>query len=143
MDESQTLPVRNELDIIVARLQARRLARAKGFGIADQARIALASSSLAYALGLGVHQGQITIDCLSDGARTGVRVVCTKTAGATNDLLLLGALDEMRFMVDELAVETLPGNDLQVALVKWLNDEESVIAAPDLTRSVEKGEAHD
>jgi serine/threonine-protein kinase RsbT len=119
--ESQTLIIRGEYDIITARLLVRRLARAKGFDIADQARIALASSSLAYSLGLGMRQGQVTIDSLNDGARTGVRVVCTEAGGATRDLAP-EALDSVRFMVDELTIETLPGDDLQITLVKWMDD---------------------
>jgi serine/threonine-protein kinase RsbT len=128
MGESQTLIIRGKHDIITARLLVRRLARAKGFDIADQARIALASSSLAHALGLGMRRGQVTIDCLNDGARTGVRVVCTKADGATRDLAP-EALDVVRFMVDELTVETLPGDDLQVTLVKWMNDSGGVECA--------------
>jgi hypothetical protein len=122
MNESQTITVRGEPDIIIARLLVRRLARARGFDIADQARISLAASSLAYTLGLeGVHRGQITIECLSDGARTGIRVVYTQADGAMRDLNP-EALDDVRLMVDELSVERLPGDDLQITLLKWSNN---------------------
>jgi hypothetical protein len=119
MGERQTLVIRDDLDIITARRQVRKLAGDKGLDIADQARISLAASSLAYTLGLGPHKGQITVDCFSDGARTGVRVVCTKVAGAMGGLAL-EAFDDMRLMVDEMTIEKLPGNDLRVTLVKWV-----------------------
>jgi hypothetical protein len=124
MNESQVLALHSESDIIAARLLVRRLARARGFDIADQARISLASSSLAYSLGLGgiVNEGQIAIECLSDGARTGIRVVYTKASSAMFDLAL-EAFEEMRFMVDELSVERLPGDDLRVTLLKWMGDD--------------------
>jgi hypothetical protein len=124
MNESQVLALHSESDIIAARLLVRRLARARGFDIADQARISLAASSLAYSLGLGgiVNEGQIAIECLSDGARTGIRVVYTKASSAMFDLAL-EAFEEMRFMVDELSVERLPGDDLRVTLLKWMGDD--------------------
>jgi hypothetical protein len=123
MNDSQTIKVHDDLDIITARLLVRKLARARGFDIADQARISLAASSLVYTLGLErVHRGQIIIDCLSDGARTGIRVVYTKADGAIRGLNP-EALDDVRLMVDELSVERLPGDDLQVTLVKWPDNE--------------------
>lgn len=97
----------------------RKVARSSGFGIADQARISLAASSLAYALGLGQkNQGRIVIECLDERGRSGVRVICLKQNVSAGELPP-GALDETRFMVDEMSVEDLPPKDLQVTLIKW------------------------
>jgi hypothetical protein len=118
--KSQKTEVRTDFDIITARMKVRKLARAVGLATVDQACISLATSSLAQALGLGEeHPGQIVMDCLNGEECTGVRVVCKKADAATSDLSPR-AFEEMRWMVDELTVETLPPNDVQVTLVKWL-----------------------
>lgn len=120
MKENQTIAVRTDFDIITARMKVRKLARAMGLNTVDQACISLATSSLAQALELGeAHQGQIAMDGLGEGERTGVRVICTKTNAAKRDLSPR-AFDEMKWMVDELTIETLPPNDIQVTLIKWL-----------------------
>ena len=116
----QTITVRTDFDIITARMKVRKLARAMGFTTVDQACISLATSSLAKALELGeTHPGQIAMDGLDGGERKGVQVVCIKANATTRDLSPR-AFEEMRWMVDELTVETRPPNDLQVTLVKWL-----------------------
>lgn len=117
--KGQEIEVHTEFDIITARMKVRKLAQAMGLTTVDQARISLATSSLAQALGLGeAHPGQIVMAGLGRGERTGVRVVCK--AGAITPNLSPMAFEDMRWMVDELTVETLPPNDVQVTLVKWL-----------------------
>ncbi len=123
MSESQTVKVQvkvqAEIDVITARVKVRELARTVGFKTTDQARISLATSSLAHALGLGtILRGQIIIDCLSRGECTGVRVVCV-AANAENCALTPEASQDMGWMVDELTVEMLPPNNVQATLVKW------------------------
>ncbi len=125
MNESQTIPVRTEFDVHVARMHVRTLARAAGFDVTEQARIAMATSFLARALGLGeVYQGQVSVDCLDDGGTPCVRVVCTAVDGATSDLTS-GALADTRWLVDELTIEETPPNNLKATLVKWVTQGES------------------
>jgi hypothetical protein len=120
VNESQTIMVRTEFDVFIARMQVRKLARTTGFDITSQARIALATSSLARALRLGeTHQGQVRVDCLHEGELTGVRVVCTAVNGANSDLASR-TFPDTGWLVDELTVEELPSNDLQVTVVKWV-----------------------
>jgi len=118
MSHTKTMSVANESDIVLLRMQVRDLARAIGMTLADQARISLAASAVAKAIGLGTtHRGQVTLsDCSRDG-RTGVRVVCTSKNGKTDHTP--GALGDARWMVDELTFETLPSKEVQVTLVKW------------------------
>ncbi len=47
MSEVRSLPIRNDLDIVTARVEAREVAKELGFGTIDQARIATATSELA------------------------------------------------------------------------------------------------
>lgn len=129
MNEPRIIEVVSEGDIILARMQVREFARAKGFNIMDQARISLATSSLAYALGLGsTCHGQIVIDCLSEGGDTGLRVVCTRASAATGDLSER-AFGDTRRMVDQLTVETLPSNEAQVTVIKWRDKKNGILVS--------------
>ncbi len=119
MNHSQTITVRSEVDVVIARMKVREMARELGMPLADQARISLATSSLAGALEMGkARHGQITMDCLRNGDRMGVRVICVKKEGAA---YTPGNLGDTRWMVDELIIETLPSLDMQVTLIKWLS----------------------
>ncbi len=118
MSHTRTVTVANESDIVLLRMLVRNLARATGLGLADQARISLAASAAAKAIGLGVtHSGQVTLgDCNCDG-RAGVRVVCTRKNGKMDDTPVV--FGDTRWMVNELTFETLPSKEVQVTLVKW------------------------
>jgi anti-sigma regulatory factor (Ser/Thr protein kinase) len=120
MYKDQALTIKNKSDIIFARSRVRNLARERGFNTMDQARISLATSSLANALGLGEKpQDQIIIGCLEDGTRsTGLRVICIKKEGVT-DNGAPRAFGDVGLMVDEITVEELPSNDLKVTVIKW------------------------
>jgi len=119
MSESRTISVQTEFDVFMARMQVRKLAREIGFDITSQARIALATSSLARALRLGeTQEGEVSIDCLDEGGCTGVRVICTTTSGA-NSKLILNNFADTRWLVDELTIVELPSDDLQITLIKW------------------------
>ena len=118
MIHTRTLTIATESDIVLLRMYVRDLAHAVGLNLADQARISLAASSVAKAVGLGnSYPGQVTAsDCSRDG-RTGVQVVCT----ARNDKMdrASSALRDAKWMVDELTLENVPSSMVQVTLLKW------------------------
>jgi hypothetical protein len=119
MNETQMIQIFDDHDIIVARLRVREMARAKGFSMMDQARISLAASSLANAMGLThANRGRIVIDCLDNERGTGIRVVCAKTCPTSGDPSPM-QLGDTRWMVDEFNVERLPSNGVRVTIVKW------------------------
>ena len=61
MGEAHTLTIRNSSDAIIARAEVRKLAQKRGLDLAGQARISLATYSLANALGIGnKHPGQVS-----------------------------------------------------------------------------------
>ncbi len=116
MDKSQTIPVQSEFDVFMARMQAREMAREIGFDAMNQARIALATSSLACALRLGeMQQGQVTLNCLERAGDWGMRVDCT-TASGVNGRAEPWAFADLKWLVDELVVKELPSNNVQVTL---------------------------
>ncbi|RLC67680.1 MAG: hypothetical protein DRI48_01670 [Chloroflexi bacterium] len=120
MSESQTIAIQSEFDVFMARMQVRKLSRAMGFDITSQARIALATSSLARALGLGdTNHGQVIIDRLGEEECPGVRVICTMNDGGEIDLTSQTFADT-RWLVDDLIVEKLPPDGLQVTVIKWM-----------------------
>jgi len=118
MYKSQTIALGNESDIVLLRMQVRDLARAVGMNLADQARVSLAASSLAKAMGLGAnHPGQAIIAGLVRDEQTGVRVVCMEERSQSRCSSELP--NEVRWMVDELTMEMLPSNVRQATLIKW------------------------
>lgn len=119
MNDTVTITATSVHDIMAARARVRELARRKGLGITDQARISLATSSLADVLGLGTHrQGQIIINSTEEKSRIGIRVVCTAAKGAKR-ALTPAQLNVHQLLVDELTIEMLPSDDVQVTIVQW------------------------
>jgi len=118
MATSQTITVRKDFDVIVARSRVRDLARNLGLRTTDQARISLATSSAARALGLGAsYQGEIVIEGVNGKERVCVRVTC-RTEGGARDNVTEATFSEARFMIDEITVQTL-SNGTQVIMVQW------------------------
>lgn len=119
MNDTCTITTTSVHDIMAARARVRELARRKGLDITDQARISLATSSLADVLGLGTQrQGQIAIDSIVEEERTGIRVICTATRDARH-ALTPAQLDVHQLLVDELTIETPPPDDVQITLIQW------------------------
>ena len=120
MSNRQTIPIRNDLDVIEARMQVRTLARESGLDLFDQARISLATSTLAIILGLEKSAGgTVIMEQLDSYDRRGVQVICLRPDTSLHDLAA-GVLDDARRMVDDLRVEEPPGGGVAVILVKWL-----------------------
>jgi hypothetical protein len=119
MNEACTITTTSVHDIMAARAKVRDLARKKGLGVTDQARISLATSSIADVMGLGTHrQGQIVVDSVEETERIGIRVVCT-TVHEARSALDSSQVDVHRLMVDDLIVETLPSGDVEAILIQW------------------------
>lgn len=119
MTGKQIVTIRNESDVVMARMQVRDLARSIGMTLKDQACISLAASSLAQALGLGtLLLGQMAFECWRHEERTGVRVVCQEKNGNKPEPAP-ATFDNTRWMVDEFYCETSPLNVFQVTMIKW------------------------
>ena len=119
MDNTETIPISNELDIIEARMRVRTLARETGLDLFDQARISLATSTLAIILGLEKGStGSVTMRQLAEENRVGVQVVCVRLDASLHDLVA-GVLDDARRMVDQLQVSEPSDGGLAVTLIKW------------------------
>lgn len=118
MNKCLTISVKSELDVIAARMAVRDLARSIGMNLGDQARISLATSSVAFAMGMGKpYQGQIRAECLQTKERSGVQVTCTQLDGTSDSAP--GGWGDARWMVDEMTVAKLPLRHWCITLVKW------------------------
>lgn len=69
MNELRSIPVRNDLDIIAARVEGRNLAKELGFGKIDQARIVTAISEIARNVVLYAVEGIVTVVVIREGDR--------------------------------------------------------------------------
>lgn len=119
VNETCTITTTGVHDIMTARAKVRDLARRKGLDITDQARISLATSSIADVMGLGTHRpGQIVVDSVEETERIGIRVICT-AAKEARSALDSSQVDVHRLMVDDLVVETLPSGDVEAILIQW------------------------
>lgn len=122
MSEGETIQIRSGVDVISARMRVREVARAAGLSTADQARISLATSSLANLLELGArYSGEIVLDREGGNGAMRVHVVCLANCAIRlrgQQSLSPGAFKDIRWMVDDLTVEQLASNDLRVTLTK-------------------------
>jgi serine/threonine-protein kinase RsbT len=134
MHTERKIYINNDLDIVMARMQAREIAKQMGFGTADQARISLATSELARVLAWdNGSPGEIVMsDAVKNGQR-GVQVNCLVNLSqlrfrretdnsnlakepSLKNYSLAGACQ----LVDESVVEELNNNYARITLIKWL-----------------------
>ena len=123
--------INNDLDIIVARLRAREVARALGFGTIDQARISLAAGELARLLAQNVdQQGEIVISGVNTKGHMGIQVISVNPksaaqASASTEQQEGGdkadkTLSNVLGLVDEGVVENQGERGTRITLMKWL-----------------------
>jgi serine/threonine-protein kinase RsbT len=132
MPEVRRVSIKNELDIVAARVEGRNLAREMGFGVIDQARIATAISELARNVVLYAQGGQIILSRLENGGKTGLQIVCEDQGPGIKDLGLvmrdgyssmngLGlGLPGTKRLMDEFNIYSEVGIGTTVTVCKWL-----------------------
>ncbi len=131
-NERRCIPIKNDLDIISARVEAREMAKRLGFGIIDQARISTAVSELARNIVLYAPQGTVTIKIVMNNGQQGIEVICEDEGPGIEDLELamqdgystskgLGkGLPGAKRLVDEFEIESAPDQGTKVTIRKWL-----------------------
>ncbi len=135
MPALQTIYVETEFDIMFARRIIRDMARSMGFPPRDQAKVSLATSSMAHFMDMGEHRhGAISFQTYKgNGTPPHMQVVCTmdtkqlspRAAAKSNP----GpnaldpppeALEKIKGLVDDLNIEALSPEDIQVTLTKYI-----------------------
>ncbi|HEY4566116.1 ATP-binding protein [Planococcaceae bacterium Storch 2/2-2] len=132
MNERSSVSIYTEWDVVAARQLGRDEAKAVGFGTVDQARITTAISELARNIYLYAGTGEIEIERLHDGKRTGLKIIASDDGPGIQDVRRvmedgfttsggLGAgMPGVQRLVDEFKIETEIGKGTKITAVKWL-----------------------
>ncbi len=134
MNITSKISVSSDLDVVMARMEARKIAKELGFNTADQARISLAASELARVLSWNNDApGEIVFSAADQTGRRGFQVACqvkreyiTNTAdpappAAAATPIPARCLAGACQLVDESIVTDLDDEKVRVTLIKWLN----------------------
>lgn len=128
----EELPIRSEDDVVLVRRRVKELAQRRGFDGFAQAAITTATSEIARNALVHGGGGTATIEELDRSGRAGVRVTCRDAGPGIEELeraltggfsrtgtLGLGLSGSKR-LVDEIQIETRPGEGTRVVLTKWV-----------------------
>jgi serine/threonine-protein kinase RsbT len=129
--KTESLPLKNEQDVVLARQAVRRLAQELGFGLVDQTKIVTATSELArnaVTYGMG---GTLSCEILAEGGRQGLRlhfvdqgpgienIELALTDGWTSGNGMGLGLSGARRLVNDFAIESAPGKGTRVTIARW------------------------
>ena len=128
---TESLPIRSEQDIVIARQTVRRLTQELGFGLVDQTKLVTATSELArnaLVYGLG---GTMVCELLAEGVRKGLRLQFidqgpgiadidqAMTDGWTSGKGMGLGLSGARRLVSDFSFESAPGRGTTVTIARW------------------------
>lgn len=128
----EIVEIRNESDIITARVKAKVIAEALGFGYMDQTRIATAASELARNAYQYAGEGKITITPANRQGRKGIEIVVDDHGPGIENLELalkggystaggLGmGLSGSKRLMDEFDIKTKSKEGTTIVARKWL-----------------------
>ncbi len=131
MTDSVQVSIQSDSDIVLARQQARTLARKLGFSASDLTLIATALSELARNIVEHAKQGEIILQEIDDGTRRGLVVIARDKGPGIIDIELamqdgystgkgLGlGLPGARRLMDEFEIVSCLGQGTQVKVTKW------------------------
>jgi serine/threonine-protein kinase RsbT len=126
------VPVSSGADIVTARLEGRQLAAKAGFNGSDLTVIATAISEVARNIVEYARKGEIVLDIVQDGNKTGLRVearddgpgipnieLAMQDGYSTGRGLGLG-LPGTRRLMDEFQIKSNVGQGTTVVATKWI-----------------------
>lgn len=129
--KTETLELRNEQDVVLARQAVRRLSQACGFSLVDQTKMVTAASELARNTVTYGQGGSMLCETLLDGIRTGLRLTFADSGPGIADVSLamtdgwtsgsgLGmGLTGAKRLVNEFELDTRPGQGTRVTITRW------------------------
>jgi serine/threonine-protein kinase RsbT len=128
---SDTLQLRAEQDIVLARQMVRRLSQEAGFSLVDQTKMVTAASELARNTVTYGKGGTLFWELLVDGLKKGLRLTfkdegpgiadvgLAMTDGWTSGGGLGMGLTGSKRLVNEFELETAPGKGTRVTIARW------------------------
>ncbi len=129
--KSDSVPLRAEQDIVLARQGVRRLTQELGFGIVDQTKMVTAASELARNAVIYGGGGEMRWETLNEGARRGLRlhfvdkgpgipnIERAMTDGWTSGTGMGLGLSGAKRLVNEFEIETAVGQGTRVTITRW------------------------
>jgi serine/threonine-protein kinase RsbT len=128
---TETLPLRNEQDIVLARQAVRRMCQTLNFSLVDQTKMVTATSELArnaVVYGLG---GTLDCEVVEHGDRSGLRlhfvdhgpgipnIELALTDGWTSGSGLGLGLSGAKRLVSEFDIASEPGHGTRITITRW------------------------
>jgi serine/threonine-protein kinase RsbT len=126
-----TLPIRTEADIVMARQLVRKLSQEASFSLVDQTKMVTAASELARNTLTHGGGGELHWETLVDGNRKGLRLSFRDRGPGIANLELammdgwtsgggLGmGLSGAKRLVNDFSIESQPGQGTQVVICRW------------------------
>ncbi len=130
-DNGTIVPIRSDVDVVVARQEGRKLAAQLGFSSADQTLIATAISEVARNIVNYAGHGEIVLSIVEEGGKQGISMIARDKGPGIADISLamqdgystskgLGlGLPGSRRIVDEFEIESEVGKGTTVTMRKW------------------------
>ena len=132
VEAESRIAIESDADVVTARQKARELAAALELSSTDQTLLATAISEVARNITTYAQRGEVAVAIVEDnGGRRGIRVVARDDGPGIEDVeralqdgyttgggLGIG-LPGARRLVDEFAIDSVPGRGTTVTLVKW------------------------
>ena len=127
-----SVSIKNESDLVAARVQGRDLAKEIGFKAYDQTLISTAISELARNILLYAGSGTVVVAMVREALREGIRVQALDRGPGIEDLQVvqregystsggLGmGLSGVQRLMDEFSIRSEPGKGTTVEVLKWL-----------------------
>jgi serine/threonine-protein kinase RsbT len=128
---AETLPIRADADVVLARQQVRAWAVEQGFGLVDQTKMVTAASELARNTLIHGGGGTMLLEALNDGNKKGLRLtfedrgpgipnieLAMKDGYTTGSGLGLGLSGSKR-LCNEFDISSKVGEGTRIAITRW------------------------
>jgi serine/threonine-protein kinase RsbT len=127
------VPIREEVDVAIARLRARELALAHGFPAAPAAAIATAVTEVARNIVVHAVAGEIVLELVEEPGRRGIVVIARDAQpgiASVDDAMRDGfsssgglglGLPGARRLMDEFSIVSAPGAGTTVTMRRWMD----------------------
>lgn len=127
----ETVPLRSEQDIVLARKLVRTVTQELGFSLVDQTKIITAASELARNALIHGKGGEMVCEKMQDGGRNGIRLTFSDKGPGIADLGLaltdgwttgggLGlGLSGSKRLVHDFDIQSAPGKGTTVTIARW------------------------